>query len=241
MISSTTSSTRRRFLIGGLASLALPAGGAAVGAPASHPPERARLPGAVTVADVATPHNRVPSELANEVAELPGLVRLGTRTPLATIYEFFDYNCPWCRKSSQDARQLLESDDELGYGLVNFAVLGAPSVEATRIALAFARQKAAGSYLALHQKLFSLKGTVNGQRAFDAAMALGADKDRLLKDADSESVTTAMKTAVQLGNNLGLTATPSYLVLNEAYHGYMSLADKRRILANVRDCDAVSC
>ncbi|MDJ1158768.1 thioredoxin domain-containing protein [Chelatococcus sp. SYSU_G07232] len=237
-----TDTTRRRLLAGGLATLALPASAVpAPAAPARAAPDAVRLVRAAAGTEVTTPHNRVPSELANEASELPGRVRLGARTPNVTIYEFFDYNCPWCRKSCQDARALIEGEADLAYVLVNFAVLGAPSIEAARIALAYARQTDGKGYFALHEKLFSLKGTVNGQRAYDAARALGADGDRLLKDADSDVVTAAMKAAVNLGNNLGFTATPTYLVLTEAYHGYLPLADKRRIVANVRGCEAVVC
>lgn len=190
---------------------------------------------------VALPEpDTVASELANATLELDGRIVLGNRRGDVILVEFFDYNCPFCRQSARDVRPLLAGDRELQYVLVNYAVLGPPSIEATRVALAFSMQKPTG-YLPLHEALFAARGTVGAERAVAAAESLGAERRRLIRDADSDRVTAAMNAMLRLGEALGLDATPSYVIGTEALQGFVSLAEKRQILADFRRCERVSC
>lgn len=214
----------RRTIVTGLA--AAVAGGGSASSPAAR---------------AATPQTRVPSELVNEIPQLPLRVTLGSTAPNVTVVEFFDYNCPWCKQSCRDAVTLLGSETDLAYVLVNYPILSKESIEAARIALAFAGMRPASEYFDLHQRLFALKGRVDGQRTFDIAATFPLDKKDLLRRADSDAVTQAMGLAVTLGSDLGFHATPSYVVMTEAFHGYLPLAEKRQVIASVRACDAVSC
>jgi protein-disulfide isomerase len=184
---------------------------------------------------------RVPVELASRALELPGRITLGDRDGDVTLVEFFDYNCSFCRQSAADIRPLLAGDRSLRYVLVNYAVLGEASVEAARVALGFSMQKTPGGYFALHERLFRLRGRVDALRALGEAVALGADRDRLIRDADSRAVTDALVRSVDLGENLGLVATPAFLAGNEAVVGYVDLAAKRRAIRNLRKCEQTDC
>ena len=177
---------------------------------------------------------RVPYELVQDAIALDGAAFVGARQPDVVIVEFFDYNCPFCRQSAQDMEMLLGTDDRLGYVLVNYAILGEPSVEATRVALAYSGIHGHEKYLAFHMRLFASRGVKNGQRALDAATDLGADAEELIAFADSDAVTTAMKDAVKVGNALNLHATPSYLVGPWAFDGNMPLERKMRIVEDLR-------
>jgi protein-disulfide isomerase len=177
---------------------------------------------------------RVPYELVQDALALDGAAFVGSRQPDVVIVEFFDYNCPFCRQSAEDMEMLLGTDERLGYVLVNYAILGAPSVEATRVALAYSGMYGHENYLAFHMKLFSSRGIKNGQRALDAAAELGADGEKLIAFANSEAVTKAMEDAVKAGNALNLHATPSYLVGPWAFDGNMPLERKLRIVRDLR-------
>jgi protein-disulfide isomerase len=184
---------------------------------------------------------RLATEVSNEIFNLPGRIVLGNPRGDATMVEFFDYNCGFCKNASRDIRPLLASDPELRYILVNYAVLGEASIEASRVALASTMQKTKGGYLALHEELFKLRGRVGAQRAIDVAINLGAESKKLIVDADSDRVTDALVKASRLGENLGLTATPSFVAGREAVVGYVDLAGKRKAIANLRRCEALSC
>jgi protein-disulfide isomerase len=125
-------------------------------------------------------------------------------------------------------------EPDLTYVLVNFAVLGVPSVAATKAALAYLQLYGPDNYLPLHLALFRLKGAVDGERALAEAERLGADRTRLEEVGNEERTAQWMKEAFKLGSNLGLTATPSFLVGTQSYVGGMNLAQKREAIALAR-------
>jgi protein-disulfide isomerase len=184
---------------------------------------------------------RLPSELVNDIDKLPGRVVLGNRQGDATLYEFFDYNCGFCKQSAQEVRPLVAGDARLRYVLVNYAVLGEASIEASRVALAASMQPIKGGYLALHERLFQLRGRVDAARSVAVALELGADRTKLVRDADSNRVTDALTQAAKLGDSLGLIATPSFIAGREGVVGYLDLPQKRKALANLRKCEAMGC
>ena len=163
----------------------------------------------------------IPVELIENALNLPSIVRLGHKHGDVIMVEYFDYNCPWCKRSAQALPDLLKAEPELTYVLVNFAVLSPQSVAATRAALAYLRLYGPERYLPLHLALFKLRGTVDGPRALSEAERLGGDTKRMTEIADSTQTTQWMKDAFSTGNDLGLVATPSFLIGTEAYIGGM--------------------
>ncbi|MGL5137238.1 MAG: DsbA family protein, partial [Beijerinckiaceae bacterium] len=159
----------------------------------------------------------------------------------ATLIEFFDYNCGFCKQTAAEVRPLLTADPELRYILVNYAILGVASIEASRVALGASMQPIRGGYLALHERLFRLRGRVDARRAVDVALDLGADRTRLIADADSDRVTDALTRAEKLGDSMALVATPAFVAGREAVVGYLDLPAKRRAIANLRRCEAMGC
>jgi protein-disulfide isomerase len=200
---------------------------------------RALILGALSVAagtpTLASPEpQRVPIELVEEALELEAAIRVGNRQGDVTLVEFFDYNCPWCRRSAADLPALLGAEPELAYVLVNFAVLGAPSVQATKVALGFFSLYGPERYLALHRRLFALRGAIDGTRALKEASELGASSRSLHAAADSRKIVDWMTEALRVGNSLGVAATPSFVIGPEAYQGHLSLEHKRALIAKAR-------
>jgi protein-disulfide isomerase len=188
------------------------------------PPARAALPEA----------QPVPIELFEEARELEAAVPVGSSRPDVTMIEFFDYNCPYCRRSAADLPALLQAEPDLQYIVVNYAVLGAASVQAARAALAYADLYGPERYAAFHLELFGVRGRIDGAVALDTAERLGADRPRLTGLADSGKVTGRMKEALRVGSSLGLVATPSFVIGPEAYGGELSIEQKRALVARAR-------
>ena len=176
----------------------------------------------------------IPVELIENTLNLPSIVRIGHTHGDVIMVEYFDYNCPWCKRSAQALPDLLKAEPELTYVLVNFAVLSPQSVAATRAALAYLQLYGPERYLPLHRARCDSRGTVDGTRALAAAVRLGGDPKRMTEIADSEKTTQWMKDAFSTGNDLGLVATPSFLIGTEAYIGGMSLEQKREAIARAR-------
>ncbi|WP_230531753.1 DsbA family protein [Microvirga roseola] len=176
----------------------------------------------------------VPIELVEDMLALPSIVKLGHKHGDVIMIEYFDYNCPWCKRSAQDLPALLKAEPDLSYVLVNFAVLGIPSVTAHKVALAYLRLYGPDRYLPLHLALFGLRGAVDGERALKEAERLGGDRRRLEEAANAERTAQWMKDTFQIGNSLGFIATPSFLVATQSYVGGMTLDQKREAIAQAR-------
>lgn len=209
----------RRFVLSGLAA-------SAVAAPALSQAQAEFYP--------------IPVELLEGLERLNGRVSLGSTNPDVTIVEFFDYNCGFCRRTARDVRPLLQSEKNLRFVLVNYAVLGIPSVMATRVALAFSRQKA-DRYLDFHEQMFAQSGVRDAEMALAVATKLGADRNKLLADGDSPAVTEAMKASARLGESFAFQATPSFLVGREGFTGALTLEQKRAVIRAFRQCEKTSC
>ena len=177
---------------------------------------------------------RVPIEIVEEALELEAAIRVGNPRGDVTLIEFFDYNCPYCRRSAQDIPALLAGDPDLDYLLVNFAVLGPASVQATRVALGYAQLYGPEGYLALHLALFGVRGSRDGATALEVAERLGGERKRLAAAADSARITERMKEALRVGSSLGLSATPAFLIGPAAYVGALGLERKRALVAQAR-------
>lgn len=182
----------------------------------------------------------VPVELLAGFDTLQGKVTLGKPDADIRLVEFFDYNCPYCKSSARHIRPLLKANGDLSITLVNYAVLGIPSIGATRVALAFSMQRPA-QYLAFHEQLLARRGTVGPDHAIEIALKLGAKRAKLLEDADSDPVTAAMRGAATLGNTLGMAATPSYLIGRDAHAGFLDMAQKQAAIEAFRQCERAVC
>jgi protein-disulfide isomerase len=190
--------------------------------------------GASALAQSAPEPQAAPIELVEDTLGLSCAVPLGHRHGDVIMIEYFDYNCPWCKRSAEALPALLKAEPDLTYVLVNYAVLGIPSVTATKAALAYLQLHGPERYLPLHLALFRLKGAVDGGRALAEAERLGGDRRRLEEAANAERTTQWMKDAFKTGSSLGFSATPSFLVGTQSYVGAMSLAQKREAIAQAR-------
>jgi protein-disulfide isomerase len=168
-------------------------------------------------------------------------VTVGNPTGDVTIVEFFDYNCGYCKRALTDLQALLKSDPKLKVVLKDFPVLGAESVEASRVGLALKQQLKDDRMFEFHVKLMETKGRVNGERALAVAKELGVDMVRLQKDIASPEVQATLEEAVGLGDKLGVSGTPAFVIGDEVVSGAVGLAPMRQAIASVRQCGKVEC
>ncbi len=155
-----------------------------------------------------------------------------------TIVEFFDYNCPYCKRGHADMLDLMAADPNLRVVYKEFPVLGPGSIEATRVALAAGRQ---GRYLDMHSRLISLRGPADEATALAEAEALGLDMDQLRNDMQDQTLMQAVEEAHNLANDLGISGTPSYVIGDEVVIGAVGFAELRDRVAAARDKTCITC
>ena len=185
-------------------------------------------------------NHRVPVELESQIESLPGIVVVGNPHGDVTLVEFYDLNCPYCRKAAEDVGALLQADKELKLVLVPFPVLGIPSIAASRVELAVAKL-APDRFYEFHRKIYAGRGVVDGNRALAVAKDLGLTSPRAIAAANEDSVSDAMRSHVHLGDQMGLVATPSFVVKGVAILGHPGRDALAGIVRAIRACDKVVC
>jgi protein-disulfide isomerase len=175
------------------------------------------------------------------IDRLPGVVTVGNPNGKTTLIEFYDLNCPYCRIASSDIADMVDLDPQLKLVLVPFPVLGIPSITASRVELAVAKLGTPKQFYAFYRKVYAQRGTTDGVRALQIAKSLGLDVKKLTALADTDEITETMKDHVRLGDELGLAATPSFIVGDVAVLGYPGRYRLQAIVDAASTCGKVVC
>jgi protein-disulfide isomerase len=166
---------------------------------------------------------------------------IGNPKATATLVEFFDYNCHFCKGALPDVTKLIKGDPNLKLVLKDFPVLGPGSVEAAKVASAARNQLPGDKFWAFHTKLLATRGPVGKAEALAVAKELGLDMDKLAKDMESPDVKTGLNETMQLADALQINGTPTFVVgkdLVVGAVGYDQLKDK---IDSVHKCGRISC
>jgi len=187
------------------------------------------------------PNMRAPAELVEDIEDLKGAIWAGPTSAAVQLVQFYDYNCPWCRQAHRTQEELRAARPDLRLGLVNNPILSVASAQAAKIDLAVLRTHGAPASYALHEKLFSLPGRIDGPRALEAVAALGHDRAAIEKTADSRETAALLRQQMQLAASLGISATPSYVVGGAVVLGFPGPKSLAAIVANTASCGAIAC
>lgn len=147
-----------------------------------------------------------------------------------TVVEFFDYNCPYCRRAKPEVLKLLNNDKRVRYVFKEFPVLSETSVVAARIALAVWKTSPE-KYFVFHNKLMSIKGRVSEHTMRAAADAAGLDWAVLTKRAGQSDIDSQLQKTVNLADKLQISGTPTFVIGREIIPGFVSY-DKLQAAVN---------
>jgi protein-disulfide isomerase len=159
-----------------------------------------------------------------------------------TLVEFFDYNCPYCRRAMTTLDALLKSDPKLRIVLRDLPIVHPPeSVEVAKIALAAKNQLPAEKFWDFHKKLFSASRIVAKPQALQVAKEAGLDMGRLDKDSESDVVKAALIDSDRLSQILNLRGTPAFVLGDEVVFGAQDEEEMKAQIGAVRQCGKTVC
>lgn len=211
-----------------------------IAAPLAAPADEGQYPLKADDGTIIANH-RVPVELESQIEKLPGVIVAANPHGKVTLAEFYDLNCPYCRKASADLAELVHSNPELRLVLVPFPVLGIPSIQGSRVELAVARLVPAPKFYEFHRALYASRGVIDDNRAFAAAKAIGLDVAKVTKIANEDSISDIMVAHVRLGNALAIQATPGFVIKGIAILGYPGKGAIQKMIQSVQRCNNVIC
>ena len=166
-------------------------------------------------------------ELLNDPASPVG----GNPEGDVTLVEFFDYNCPYCRRVGPVMIEAEADDPELRIVYKEFPILGPNSTAAAKVALATHRQ---GRYNDFHKALMQANGTAGEASALSLAEDLGLDMDRLKEDMEAPEIQAAIDRNLALAQELRITGTPSFIIGDQFFPGATDLKSLQSMIKRAR-------
>lgn len=148
------------------------------------------------------------------------------------IVEFFDYNCPYCRRVASMLADLESDDNNLRIVYKEWPILGPNSEHAARAALAADKQ---GKYIEFHKGLMRASGIVDEAKVLKVAEETGLDMAQLKHDMAAPEITAALKRTQELARALRITGTPTFLVGSEILRGAADAQVIRGLVSQARE------
>ena len=154
-----------------------------------------------------------------------------------TIVEYFDYQCPYCRKIEPELRQVIQDDGKVRLVLKDWPILGPMSVTAARMALA---SKYQDKFVQAHDALIAVNSKLTEARIWEVLGGAGIDLDRLDRDLAGRA---AAIDAVLARNNdqaaaFDFKGTPSFIVGKFRVPGVLTMAQFGQVIADARKAAA---
>jgi protein-disulfide isomerase len=155
----------------------------------------------------------------------------------ATIVEFFDYNCPYCRLMAPVMIQAQTADSRLRVVYKEFPILGPNSLFAARAALAANKQ---GKYVEFHRALYQVRGPVDENKVMEVAKSLGLDVARLKADMQEPEIGVLLDRNIKLARVLGINGTPGFAAGDKVFAGATDLKSLQTMIEASRKSAAAT-
>ncbi|MDU8929831.1 DsbA family protein [Alisedimentitalea sp. MJ-SS2] len=148
-----------------------------------------------------------------------------------TIVEFFDYNCPYCKRAAPVIQNVIGDDTGVRVVYREWPILGEGSVFAARAALAARNQ---GKYEEFHWAMMEMKPKANEATVMQVARDLGLDLAKLKVDMEAPEVDDHIRISMMLASNLGFNGTPSFVIGDALAPGLVPEEEIKRLIAEIR-------
>ena len=143
---------------------------------------------------------------------------LGDADAPIVMIEWSDFQCPFCASFALETMpELVDEyvdDGTLRFEWRDFPVLGEDSMTAAMAGQAAAQQ---GAFFEMHDEIFAREwerntGELSIESLTEVAGELGLDSDRFEQDMQDPDLEQAVRADLQLGQQLGFTGTPAFVI-----------------------------
>ena len=149
-----------------------------------------------------------------------------------TIYEFFDYNCGYCKSVMQNILNIYKKDKKVKIVFVEYPILSKSSLSAAIASLAARNQN---KYFEFHTKLMKHNGEIDDKLLLSFAEELKINIKQLKSDFSNEKLLSIINKNREIANRLNLRGTPAFIIGNKIYPGAMSEKDIEKAIALERN------
>ncbi len=167
----------------------------------------------------------------------PEIPVLGNPDGDISIVEYFDYNCPYCRRIAPEISQVVQDDGKVRLVLKDWPILGETSKIAARMALATKYQD---KFLPAHEALIGVSSKLTEPRIRELLTGAGVDMDRLNRDlaAKAKEIDAILARNNDQALAFEFRGTPSFIVGKFRVPGVLTMAEFEQVIADARKAKA---
>jgi protein-disulfide isomerase len=153
------------------------------------------------------------------------------------IVEWFDYNCPYCRKIDPELRQVVQDDGKVRLVLKDWPILGEVSKIAARMALAAKYQD---KFIEAHDAMIGVASRLTEPRIGELLAGGGVDMDRLNRDlaTNAKAIDAILARNNAQAEEFGFKGTPSFIVGKFRVPGILTMAEFEMVIKDARKAKA---
>jgi protein-disulfide isomerase len=198
----------------------------------------AMLLGASGKALSATPATK-DEDVLTEAAVLrdPDIPVAGNPKGDITIVEYFDYQCPYCRKLTPDLHAAVTGDGKVRMVYKDWPILGPVSVYASRLALATKYQN---KFVEAHDALISVDSKLTEAIVRERLAKAGIDVDRAVADlqTNQDAIAATLKRTDEQASAFGFKGTPAFIIGKFRVPGPLTKEQFGQAIADARKAGA---
>ena len=163
----------------------------------------------------------------------PEIPALGNPQGDLTVVEYFDYQCPYCKKVAPEIAQVVRDDGKIRLVLKDWPIFGAVSKSAAQLALAAKYQN---KYQEAHDALIGAKEKLSDASIPELLTKAGVDVEKAKQDLQAHQKTIE---DLLIHNNaqadaFGFQGTPAFIVGFFRVPGVVEMKVFKQIIADAR-------
>jgi protein-disulfide isomerase len=163
----------------------------------------------------------------------PDIPVAGNANGDVTIVEYFDYNCPYCRKLAPELSQVVFDDGKVRMVFKDWPILGPVSVYASKMALATKYQD---KFVQAHEAMMNTSSRITESRIREMLAEAKIDVDRATRDLETHGaeIDRVLKRNDEQAKAFGFRGTPSFIVGKFRVPGILTMAQFDQAIADAR-------
>lgn len=169
----------------------------------------------------------------NSVLRDTEIPALGNPDGDITIVEYFDYQCPYCRKVDPELMQVAQEDGKVRVIFKDWPIFGAASIYAAKMALA---SKYQNKYPEAHKALISANSKLTEAGVRDLLAKAGIDVARTTADlqANQKAIDALLARNNAQAEAFGFRGTPAFIVGTFRVPGVLDAAGFKHAISDAR-------
>jgi protein-disulfide isomerase len=163
----------------------------------------------------------------------PEIPSLGNPDGDLTIVEYFDYQCPFCKKVAPELAQVVKADGKVRLVLKDWPVFGVLSVAAARLVLA---SKYQDKYAQAHDALIGASTKLTDANVDGLLTKAGVDVVKANADlkTNQKSIDDLLARNKAQAEAFGFPATPAFIVGTFRVPGILTTEGFKAVIADAR-------